>query len=111
MNKQRIEVMGRTVASPEILKSKDKKEYAKLTLAVNWKSKTKEGKEKEEATFYDVLMFGKSASKMDKLDKGQLMRVVGDLEARPYTSKKDEPRVGLTVLAREFQILDMDVFK
>jgi single-strand DNA-binding protein len=111
MNKQRIELVGRVVMKPELLKSKADKSYSKVRIAVNRKSKDKDGKETETVTYYDVLVFGRRAEKSVKLDKGKLIRAAGDLEVRPYKTKKDEPKVGLTVLSNEFYVFDTEVFK
>ena len=111
MNTQKIEVVGRAVASPEVKTSKDNNPYAKISIAANWEKKDKKGKKKEEVTFYNILVFGKRAEKSENIEKGRLLRTVGELEARPYVNKKGEAKVDLTVLAREFQVLDTEVFK
>jgi single stranded DNA-binding protein len=111
MNKQRVELVGRTVVKPELQKSKDKKNYAKIRIAINRRSKNSKGKEEDAVTYYDVLVFGKRAERSENLDKGMLLRVEGDLEVKPYLTKKGEPKTDLTVFAREFQVLDTEVFK
>jgi single-strand DNA-binding protein len=111
MNRQRVELIGRTTAKPEVKKSKNDKDYSKFSLAVNSKSKDEKGKEVEKATFYNILTFGKRAEKTANLKKGQLMRVVGDLEVETYTNKKDEAKADLTVFVRELQAFDTEAFK
>lgn len=111
MNKQRIELVGRTVIKPELQKSKDKKNYAKVRIAVNRRSKNSKGKDEETVTYYDLLVFGTRAERSENLDKGMLVRASGDLEVTPYLTKKGEPKADLTVFAREFQVLDTEIFK
>ena len=111
MNRQKIEIVGRIVVKPEVLKSKGDKDYAKVRVAVNSKGKDKKGKEIEQVTYYVLLVFGKRAERSANLDKGMLVRAVGDLEVRPFLSKKGEAKAGLTVFVREFQVFDTEVFK
>lgn len=111
MNKQRLELVGRVVATPEVQTSKAKKKYSRVRIAANWKSKSAKGKEQEEVTFYEVLLFDKKAEKSENLDKGMLIRTLGDLEIKPFLTKKGEAKVDLTLIAREFQVFDSEVFK
>jgi len=111
MNKQWIELIGRTVVKPELLTSKEGKSYAKVRIAVNKLEKDKEQKEESKATYYDILVFGKRAEKSQNLEKGTLMRVAGDMSASPYVTKDGDARVELTVFAREFHVLDTSIFK
>jgi single-stranded DNA-binding protein len=106
MNRQRIELIGYTVVKPELLTSKEKKEYAKVRIAINRDNPKAPSEKKSEVTYYDILVFGKRAEKSKEIEKGMLVRTVGDLEVKPYITKKGEAKVGLTVLAREFQMLD-----
>lgn len=111
MNKQRVELIGRTVVKPELLKSKEDKSYSKIRIAVNRRSKDTKEKNEETVTYYDILVFGQRAEKSERLDKGMLIRTVGDLEVKPYLTKKGEPKAGLTVFAREFQVFDSEIFR
>lgn len=111
MNRQRVELIGRTTAKPEVKKSKSDKDYSRFSIAVNSKSKDEKGKEVEVATFYNVLTFGKRAERVAKLKKGQLLRVVGDLEVKSYLNKKEEAKTDLTVFVRELQVIDSEAFK
>lgn len=111
MNKQRIEIQGRVVAPPELQHSKGDKSYAKIRVACNWKTTDTKGKEKDEVTFYELLVFNKRAEKSTNLGKGTLIRSVGDLELKPYLSKDGEAKITPTVFVREFQVLDTEIFK
>ena len=111
MNKQNVELVGRAVVKPTPLKSKDKKSYSKVRIAVNRKSKDAKGKDLDLVTYNDILVFGKRAESSKNLTKGTLIRTVGNLEVKPYLTKKGEPKADLTVFAREFQVLDTEIFK
>ncbi|MBN2016005.1 single-stranded DNA-binding protein [Candidatus Dojkabacteria bacterium] len=111
MNKQQIELVGRVVVKPKKQKSKGDKIYSKIRVAVNRKRKDQTKKEEQEVTYYDLLVFGVRAEKSEKLDKGNLIRAVGDLEVKPYLTKKGDPKVDLTVFSRELQVFDTEVFR
>lgn len=111
MDRQKVELVGRAVASPELQKSKDNNSYAKISVAVNWKSKDPEGNETEEVTYYEVLVFNKRAEKSTNIEKGTPLRVTGDLQIKPYLSKDGEAKVSATVIARDLQILDYSIFR
>ena len=111
MNKQRIEIFGRVVATPEVKKSKGEKEYAILDVAVNAKSKDKDGNPSEKATFYSALLFGKRASVASRIDKGTPVRVLGDLDVRPYISKNGDARNDLKIMTKEFNIFDTSLYR
>lgn len=110
MNKQKVEIIGRVVKKPKMLTSKSDNSYARVDVAVNWKSKDKKGKEIDQVTYYEVLVFGKQAEKSKKFKKGMLLRVSGDLEIDAYLTKKGEPRSDVTVISREFQVLNTKIF-
>lgn len=111
MNKQKIELVGRVVIQPELQKSKADKDYSKIRIAVNRNGKDRDGKDEDIVTYYDVLVFGKRAEKSSNFKKGMLVRAVGDIGISPYLTKKGEPKVDLTVFAKEFQVFDTEVFK
>ncbi|MDD3647862.1 MAG: single-stranded DNA-binding protein [Candidatus Dojkabacteria bacterium] len=111
MNKQSIEIIGRVVQKPEVQKSKSDKEYSRVSVAVNVKEKNTKGEFEEKANFFDVLLFGKRAVKSSNLEKGMLIRALGPLSIKPYTSKKKEARVELAVFADEFYVFNSEVFK
>ena len=111
MNKQEVCLLGRSVSTPEVKKSKDDTAYSEVSIAVNWDSKNKKGKKEEKVTYYRVLVFGKRAEKSKNIKKGRLLYAKGRLEVDPYVSDKGEGRVSLTVIAREFYVLDSKIFK
>jgi single-stranded DNA-binding protein len=110
MDKQRIELIGRVVVKPELQTSKEDKPYTKIRIAVNDKPK-KDSEEESEVTYYDLLTFDKRAELSTKLDKGLLVRVLGDLKATAYLSKQGEPKNDLTVFVKELHVFDTNIFK
>lgn len=111
MNRQRVEIIGRVVQNPEIKKSKSDNSYSQVRVAVNARSKDRKGNAKDKATFYNVLTFGKRAEKVTRIQKGTLVRAMGELDADPYLSKKGEAKIDLTVIANDFHVFDSQIFK
>lgn len=101
---QTLILVGRSTRDAEDFVSKKDKKYAKFSLAVN----EYKGKEIEEkTTFYDVVVFGKSADKVtERVKKGDLVMVIGKPEADAYISKKDnEPKGVLNVVADNWNVI------
>lgn len=111
MDKQNIEIIGRVVVKPKLEKSKSKKDYSRIRIAVNKKVLDEKNKEQDKATFYEALLFGKRAEMSQKLKKGTLIRIKGDLEVRAYLTKKGEPRTNMTVFTDEMNVFDTEIFK
>ena len=120
MNIQQIFLVGRATRDAESLKSNGGNSYAKFSIAVNEYKPAKEkakGKkadksekveeEKDEATFYDVLVFGKRSEKVaGMVKKGDLVAVSGKPEVTAYISKKDnEAKSAISVIAEKWTVV------
>ncbi len=103
MNIQQLMLLGRATKDGEVLASKEGKTFGKFSIAVN----RYRGKElEEEATFYEVVNFGKNAEQIaDKVKKGDLVSVIGRPKAEGYLSKEGEPKAQLKVVAEKWQVL------
>lgn len=104
MNMHQIILLGRATKDSEEIKGKNKKGFAKFSVAVN----EFRGKDKEEKVyFYDVLVFGEGSKNVVKnVKKGDTVMVMGKPEVDVYLSKKDnEPKGGITVLADSWKVL------
>ncbi len=129
MNVQQILVVGRATKDAENLKSASGKVYAKFAIAVNEYKSTKEkakGKSKTdshgpqdknvkespeenngEATFYDIVIFGKRSEKVAGIvKKGDLVAVTGKPEYSAYISKKDNiAKSSVSVIADQWTVV------
>lgn len=102
MDLQQLIILGRATRDGEKLSSKDGKNYAKFSLAVNeYFSKTKD----ERTTFYEVLVFNKSVEKADTIKKGSLVMVQGRPEVDAYLSKNGEAKANLVVFADKWKLI------
>ena len=88
MNK--VELLGRTTADVELQKSKDGKEYARFTLAVQRKL------DKEKTDFLDCVAFGKLAETIAKyVKKGNRIIVCGNIQTS-IVENKDKTKTKYT---------------
>lgn len=104
MDTQCLFLIGRATKDAEELVSKAEKKFTKFSLAVNeYNFVTKE----ENATFYDVLIFGKNYEKaLEKVKKGDRVIVEGKPEIDVYIPKKSkEPKGTITVLADSWKVV------
>lgn len=84
------QICGRLVADPEMKSTKDGIEYATFRVAVN-RGFAKQGEEKK-ADFFNVKAWRQSAAFVCKyFKKGQLIRVIGELQNNQYM-KDDQKR-------------------
>lgn len=104
MNMQTLILVGRATRDGEEFVSKKEKKFSKFSLAVNeYKGKDAE----EKVTFYDVVVFGKLSEKVaERVNKGDLVMVIGKPEVEAYISKKDnEPKGVLNVVAESWNVV------
>lgn len=102
MSMQQLIVLGRATKDGEVLESKEGKNYARFSVAVNEYL----GAKKEERTnFYNVLIFNKSHERVEKVKKGDFVMVEGRPEAEAYLNSEGEAKANLTVFANRWRLL------
>ena len=102
MNLQQTLLMGRATKDCEVLDSKEGKKYARFTVAVNeYLTKTKETK----SSFYECLVFNKTAQSAEKIKKGDLVMVDGRPEANGYLTNEGEVKANIVVIAQKWKLL------
>ena len=85
MNK--VELLGRTTADVELQKTKDGKEYARFTLAVQRRL------DKEKTDFLDCVAFGKLAEVISKyVKKGNRIIVCGNIQTSIVEKEKTKTK-------------------
>ncbi|HEM6116465.1 single-stranded DNA-binding protein [Streptococcus pluranimalium] len=97
-------LIGRLVATPEIVKTPNDKSVARVTVAVNRRFKSKDGE--READFVNVVFWGRLAETLASYGtKGSLISLDGELRTRSY--EKDGQKHYMTeVLGQSFQLLE-----
>lgn len=104
MNVHQLILLGRATRDAEVITGKNKKNFAKFSLAVNeYKGKDTEAK----TYYYDVLVFGQTADKVaENIKKGDTVMAIGKPEIDAYISKVDqEAKAGITLLAESWKVL------
>lgn len=97
-------LIGRLVATPEMVKTPNDKSVARVTVAVNRRFKSKDGE--READFVNVVFWGRLAETLASYGtKGSLISLDGELRTRSY--EKDGQKHYMTeVLGQSFQLLE-----
>lgn len=99
----KVIMIGRLVAKPELVKTATDKHVARLSLAVNRRFKNASGE--READFISVVVWGKLAETLvSYASKGSLMSIDGELRTRKY-DKDGQVHYVTEVLCQSFQLL------
>lgn len=100
----KVIVIGRLTATPELHRTPSDKSVARVTLAVNRRFKSKDGE--RDADFINVVVWGKLAETLASYaSKGSLMSLDGELRTRKY-EKNGSNHYVTEVLCHSFQLLE-----
>lgn len=101
----RVTLVGRLTAKPELRYTASNLPYARFSLAVNRNFRNNEGQ--TEADFINVVVWRKQAENVcNFLDKGRLVSVDGRLQTGSYTDKDGNRRYTTDVVADSVQFLE-----
>ena len=100
----KVILIGRLTATPEMVKTPNDKSVTRVTLAVNRRFKRQDGE--READFINIVVWGRLAETLASYgSKGSIITVDGELRTRKY--EKDGKKHYITeVLASSFQLLE-----
>ena len=100
----KIILIGRIVATPELHKTNNDKSVARATIAVNRRYKDPNGE--READFINIVVWGKLAETLASYgSKGSLISVDGELRTRKF-EKNGQTNYVTEVLCTGFQLLE-----
>ncbi len=100
----KVIMIGRLTATPEVSQTPNKKSVARVTVAVNRRFKAENGE--READFITVVFWGKLADTLASYGtKGSLISLDGDLRTRKY-EKDGQTRYVTEVIGSSFQLLE-----
>lgn len=100
----RVILVGRLVADPELRKTQSGASVASFRLAVE-RRKTKDGK--QETDFFNITAWQKTADLICQyLKKGSLVGIDGRLQNRSYETQSGEKRYVTEVIAETVQFLE-----
>jgi single-strand DNA-binding protein len=100
----KVMLIGRLGADPEIKQTKKGDKFCNLSLATNKKFKDKEGNWAEKTTWHKIVVFDpRLAENMEKYAKsGSQLYVEGELETRQYKDSNDQNRIVTEVVIPRF---------
>jgi len=100
----KVMLIGRLGADPEIKQTKKGESFANLSLATNKKYKTKDGEWQEKTTWHKIVVWDpRLAETMQKYAKsGTLLYVEGELETRQFKDSNDQNRIVTEVVVPRF---------
>lgn len=100
----KVVLIGRLVAAPELHKTSTDKSVARVTVAVNRRYKDQNGE--RETDFVNVVVWGKLAETMASYaSKGSLISLDGEIRTRRY-EKNGVMQYVTEVLCQSFQLLE-----
>ena len=103
----KVLLMGRLTRDVELKYTPSNMAVAEIGLAVNHRYKTKEGESKEEVTFVDCEVWGKTAEVMSQyLSKGKPVFVEGRLKLDQWKDKEGGNRSKLKMVVESFEFID-----
>ena len=101
----RVELVGRLTAKPELRYTSSNLPYARFSIAINRTFSNAQGE--RETDFINVVVWRKQAENVaNYLDKGSLVSVEGRLQSGNYTDKDGNKRYTLDVQADNVQFLE-----
>ena len=100
----KVILIGRIVATPELHKTNNDKSVTRATIAINRRFKEQNGE--READFINIVVWGKLAETLASYaSKGSLISVDGELRTRKF-EKNGQTNYVTEVLATGFQLLE-----
>jgi len=100
----KVIVIGRLTATPELHKTANEKSVARVTVAINRRYKGQNGE--READFVNIVVWGKLAETLASYaTKGSLISIDGELRTRRY-EKNGSNHYVTEVLCQSFQLLE-----
>ena len=104
--RNKVSLIGRLGAQPEVVTFDSGKTLARFSLATNESYKNKAGEWQDNTQWHNITAWGKTAELVGKmLSKGQEVVVEGRLVNNNYETKDGEKRYSTTIEVNEFLII------
>lgn len=101
----RVELVGRLTAKPELRYTNSNIAYTRFSIAINRVVANAQGE--KETDFINIVVWGKQAENAaNYLDKGRLVAVEGSIQTGSYTDKDGNKRTSFDVRADRVQFLE-----
>ena len=100
----RVDLVGRLTAKPELRYTSSNMAYTRFSVAINRTNLNAQGE--RETDFINVVVWGKQAENAaNYLDKGSLVGVEGSIQTGSYTDKDGNRRTSFDVRANRVEFL------
>lgn len=104
MNLNKVFLIGRLTADPQLRSTKTGQSVAVFSLATNRVWNDKNNQKQEEVQFHNIVVWGKQAEIASKfLTKGQIAFVEGRLQTRNYEDKQGQKKYVTEIIAERIQ--------
>lgn len=105
MNLNKVFILGRLTADPQLRNTQAGQQVASFSLATNRVWTDKAGQKREEAEFHNIVVWGRQAEIASKfLNKGGLALVEGRLQTRSWQDKQGQSRKTTEIIADRIQL-------
>ena len=105
MNLNKVLIVGRTTAQPELRKTSGGQSVSAFSVATNRVWTDKAGARQEETEFHNVVVWGRQAEIASQfLVKGALVLVEGRLSTRTWQDKQGSTRKTTEIICERFQL-------
>ena len=107
MNLNKVFIIGRLTADPELRTTPSGDHVASFSIATNRYWRTKEGEKKEEVEFHNLVAWGKLAELCSQfLKKGRKVYAEGRLQTRSWEGKDGVTRQRTEIVMEDMVLLD-----
>ena len=104
--RNKVTLIGRIGAKPEIQKLNGGYVITRISLATNERYKTKDGEWKDNTQWHNIVLWGKAAESFVKVtDKGSEVMVEGKLVNKQYETKSGEKRYSTEIDVADFLLI------
>lgn len=105
MNVNKVFIIGRLTADPELRSTPSGQSVSTLSIATNRVWTDKSGRKQEEAEYHNVVVWGKQAEIVHQfLTKGSTIFVEGRLKTRSWQDKQGQTRRTTEVICERLQL-------
>lgn len=104
MNLNRVVIIGRMTADPELRTTSTGKSVTSFGVATNRYWTNNQGERQEETEFHNVVVWGRQAEVVNQfLKKGSLIMIEGRLQTRDWEGKDGQKRRTTEIVTRNIQ--------
>ena len=104
MNLNKVFIIGRLTADPQLRSTKSGQSVAVFSMATNRNWTDQQNQKREEVEFHNIVVWGKQAEIVSKfLVKGQIAYIEGRLQTRSYEDKTGVKKYTTEIVAERVQ--------